>query len=279
MIMSFFSLIFGHIQAIGFVLFSLIFPSSYRKDFLYRHADRTNPLLTTLLFPGSRRETKKQPVWNKPLKKRMQSCIILFGGNNETQESAIEVLTGLKLEHGEFLEKATLPLLSFPLLKAKSEEDYCKQVEQIILDQTHSHIKHIHLVGHSLGGAIALQVACLLTRQNPKLQITLYLDRTFDRLTGPVQHLYGSFIRKLLERTFGLLWTFRSDLALEELALNPLVRVIGIQVIPDHVIGQAFLCTVLHKIGRGDWQSYVLHRSCPVCLHRFSLKRLAIPYA
>ncbi len=270
------------ILVVIFLPTTLLLPRTVRKRFLRWSAPWSYSLVLRLLFPAYLRETQRVPTWKKALwpETPPKDLIFAFGGNDETQAELESLLDGALFFHEEPFTTSVKPILTVPLVQAYSEEEYLALTKRhlqralaLIDGQT---IERIQVLGHSLGGAIAVQLIPFFIEMFPKAAIFLTLDRTFSSLATTAKSQYG-LGGWILESTLGLLWELDSVQALRSLTPISNLSVTIIQVTPDHVLGQSLLSEEIRDLPRPDWDIYYLKRPAGNTLHAQPFSQLNIP--
>jgi hypothetical protein len=260
-IIEFSSLVSDLAIAMSLVPLSVL-PRSIRYRLLTRHASFFSPIISRLLFPAYRQETHRKPLWkNPPIHGNHEEIIFVFGGNHIRLADFDTLFQGTPLGPGQYYPSLSHPLLMFPVTLAESEEAYIKKIQEWILEYTQNidcnNVRHLYGLGHSLGGAILIQITPFLLKTFPHAQITLSLDRTFSALNTVVRglHPWGG---KILEQTLGLIWKFESYKHLQalEVEFRCLVRIYQIE--PDYILGKSMLYPSGQSLARKDWSSKIV---------------------
>ncbi len=227
----------------------LLFPERFRKSILGNMSFLIKPLTVKMLFPGL---LKGQTFRiERDLHRSDSECLyFVFGGNNNTSLEAEDILNEIPFCDDSKLSDDSLPRVTFPLMLMKDQDAYREEVLILI----HNYIdlfpilKTVYLAGHSLGGAITLDIAASLAKKYPHIKFQLSIDRTFSELWSVAEYTYGSIATSLMRKTFGLLWKFNSIRTVDELKKHPNISIFFYQITPDEVLGpHALLCDALKK--------------------------------
>ncbi len=247
------------------LLIIAFFPMRIRKKILETSQYFFTPIIQRLLFPGSLRESSFD-IMTHHQNNMHKHLVMIFSGNNETQEEIYQLFASYKLANGERLSQASCSVLSIPLWPKSSEDSYKHCFEKNISDYLRAQsiepdqIEHLEILGHSLGGGLALSTAPILEKIFSKADLLIILDRTFTQLSDPAHNLYG-FFGDILERTLGLLWQLDNIRTLLALQDKSKIYVRIYQVEPDHILGERGLLSVAlrNKVWRVDWQIHHTH--------------------
>lgn len=168
--------------------------------------------------------------------------VLILGGNATTAIKAYDDVYAKLVSD----DKANVDCACIPLQTHFTEQEYIQYLMQECENNILVGKNKISLYGHSLGGALCLQLALALKKKNPNLQIDVFVSRSFDKLWHVSIYKYGKFFGQFFEKVFSGLWQLQSQKALHELTQRGvLVRVE--QTEPDEVLGEALLRPALNQ--------------------------------
>jgi hypothetical protein len=195
-----------------------------------------------MLFPGLLKEPSVF-LESQLTDSESRQLLLIFGGNNNTSLEAIHILKGLSFSNNVILDLDQMPSIAIPLLLYDNQQAYIDGLEKKIQGylKKFSKLERLYIAGHSLGGAIALQLIERLSHTHPDLEIFFAADRTFTQLWDVAEFRYGKVIASIMRKTFGLLWTFDSEQILELIKHRPNIACSFYQVIPDEILGSKAL--------------------------------------
>lgn len=197
-----------------------------------------HPLRIILLTPGViKNHFITQTHWfRRNTKDSDSSVVLILGGNATTALKAYDDVYA-KLEQDK---KTKTDCACIPLQTHFTEKEYIDYLLAVAQSDILKNKDKISIYGHSLGGALSLQLAVELKKLNPNLQVDVFVSRSFDRLWHVSIYKYGKFFGRFFEKVFSGLWQLQSQKALEQLnALGVQVRVE--QTEPDEILGKALL--------------------------------------
>lgn len=227
----------------------LLFPEKFRKNFLGKVSFLLKPLTVKMLFPGllKGQTYRIERDLHRPDSDRLY---FVFGGNNNTCLEAEDILSQIPFCDDSRLTDDSLPRVTFPLMLMTDQEAYREKILDLVSGymKLFPNLKTVYLAGHSLGGAITLDIAQYLAQRYPHIKFQLSIDRTFSELWSVSEFTYGSIATSFMRKTFGLLWKFNSIRTIDDLKKCPNVSIFFYQVTPDEVLGpHALLCDALKK--------------------------------
>lgn len=215
--------------------FTLISKENITKV-LHRFKIFFSPLRVVLLTPGViKNHFIDHTYWFRRQKKDDQVVLIL-GGNAMSPVEAYDCVYARLIQD----KRESLDCACIPLQKSFSQKDYIDLLVSRCRDDILVGKQSVYLYGHSLGGALALQLAVALSALDPKLKIHVFVSRSFDKLWNVSKFRYGNKVGGFFEKVFSSLWQLDSQQALRDLSQTQ-VAIILEQTSPDEVLGDALL--------------------------------------